>query len=148
MSKSKKRGILMLALVVLGAVLAWACWQRPLSLAQQLPEKTWQTIRVSRGLERLQTWEFSQGSEVWGEWNALLEQTRVTRWAGKLYGLDEKDFELCLYPESGSRTVVYLKENGTIAVAPEGDFDHYQYYDSGEELFCQLTRLLDGLPQK
>ena len=148
MSKGKKRRILMLALAVLAAVLAWLWWQRPLSLAQQLPETTWKTIRVSRGLEQPETWEFHRGSKAWAELTAGLEQTRVTRRTGKPDGLDEDDFELWLYPETGSRTAVYVKESGTMAVAPEGDFDHYQYYDSGEELFSRLIRLLDGLPQR
>ena len=143
MSKGKKRVILILLLAVLGAALVWGFWQQPLSLAQQLPETEWKTIRVNRGLEHPQTWEFLQGSDVWDEFNAALEQTSVTRWAGKVYGLNEVDFELFLYPESGSRTVVYVKENGIIAVASEGEFDHYQYYDSGEELFQQLSKLLD-----
>lgn len=148
MSKGKKRRILMPVLAVLCAAAAWLWWQRPLSLAQQLPETAWKTIRVSRGLEQPETWEFHRGSEAWAELTAGLEQTRVTRRSGKPDGLNEDDVELWLYPKAGSRTVVYVKESGSLAVAPAGDFDHYRYYDGGKALFRQLTQLLDGLPQK
>lgn len=140
MSKRKKIALLMGAL--LGAALLFACWLWPISLADQLPEETWQSIQVSQCRERSQIWAFSRDSEGWAALETALEQTRVKRRAGKFDGLDESDFQLWLYPQSGSRTVVYVRKNGSIAVAPEGDFDHYRYYDSGEELYRQLTNLL------
>lgn len=143
MTRAKKTGIALLVLVlVIGGL--WFYWERPLSLGDLIPQEAW------TGLELLQDDATNTGTFITFQDPPLEEiltqisATRVTR-AEKDRLLEEKHFQIMLKKGSPYPTMLYVEENGQIHVAAELDFDHWENYEGGEELYTYLSILSQRL---
>ena len=135
-----KRSFLLILVICLLAVALWFYWEQSFSLASVLPEEQWIRAEIWVGDPGI-------GDTKWeGEidLNALLmemEQTHVTR-GPDFPGMTQPYFRLTLYKGEAYPTIICVVKNGQISVAKELDFDHYKYYEGGEELYIALQKMI------
>jgi hypothetical protein len=137
MSKAKMLLIAVCVLLLLGVSL-WLYWETDLPLMEQIPDEQWAKLEISVGdpgegdtkidppaLESVLT---------------AIADTQVTRHS-EIRGLSYPYFRLLLYKGEAYPTLIYVQENGWVTIAEELDFDHYRYYEGGEELYQALLKL-------
>ena len=137
MPKGKMLLIALCVLLLLGVSL-WLYWETDLPLMEQIPDEEWVKLEFSIG---------EPGADEYGIIPPALDavltaiaDTRVTRHS-EIRGLSYPYFRLVLYKGEAYPTLIYVQENGWVTIAEELDFDHYRYYEGGEELYQALLKL-------
>lgn len=133
-----KKGIILIAVILLVSTGVWLYWTREMPLADALPDEKWDSIRLFLGDVDSETreWEVSASADAV---LSAISETRVSR-TGRKIRLTDRYFQLYLYPEIGYPTVIYVTSSGGIMVAANMDFDHYQYYKCTTELYVTLSK--------
>ncbi len=124
-------------LLVLCAAL-WMYWESKIPMIELIPDADWIKLDMSIseagiGDREIDPPELEKVLEAIGK-------TKVTR------GPEDRDvsgsFRLALYKGEGYPTVIYVAEDGKIAIAAEMDVDNWRYYEGGEELYQALLELI------
>lgn len=143
MTKAKRTGSIALVLaLVIGCL--WFYWAWPLSLGNLIPQEKW------IGMELMQDSGDNTGMYVtyqgvpMEEILTQIQATRVSRGA-KDSLLGGKYFQILLKKALPYPTMLYVEENGQIHIAAELDFDHWENYEGGEELYTYLSILSKNL---
>lgn len=123
---------------------AWAYWEREIPMSDLLPDTVWTGVRVLAGDTDSPEREQELASPPREAILAAISEARVTR-NTKNSHLDDRYFQLCLSPEDGYPTVIYVNQNGRIQIAADMDLDHYQYYEGGESLYKALEGICASL---
>ncbi len=134
-NKTALLAICVLLLVLCAAL--WMYWERQIPMIELLPEEDWVKLdmRISEagtGDREIDPPELEKVLEAIGK-------AKVTR--GPEYKDVSGSFRLALYKGEGYPTVIYVSEDGKIAIAAEMDVDNWRYYEGGEELYKALLEL-------
>ena len=111
----------------------------PFLLSDFLPEENWTAVTVSQ--ENPGTWESEMVDGDLDKILRLLDLTVVDR-APEFRVLDQPYFELWLHSPHRARTLIYVLEDGRIAVAVAMDTENYRYLEGGRNLYSALRDLL------
>ena len=134
----KKRGILILMVLLLAAACFFGWYRQELNLADRIPQESWVRAEVRYG-----TPGEGDSETDFDDLQALLaaiDHTTVTR-RSEFDGYLTPYFRITLYKGEAYPTLITVGEDGSIAIAAGLDFDHYSYYRDGEELYQALLDL-------
>lgn len=137
MSKGKILLIALCVLLLVGVSL-WLYWETELPLMEQIPDERWVKLDFSVGEPGVE--EYGITPPALEDVLSAIADTRVTRYS-EIRGLSYPYFRLLLYKGEAYPTLIYVQENGWVTIAEELDFDHYRYYEGGEELYQALLEL-------
>ena len=130
----------LLAICVLLRVLCaalWMYWESKIPMIELLPDEDW--VKLDMSFSEAGIGDREIDPPELGKVLTAIGKTKVTR--GPEYKDVSGSFRLALYKGEGYPTVIYVGEDGKIAIAAEMDVDNWRYYEGGEELYEALLEL-------
>lgn len=112
----------------------------PVSMSDILPDDNWTKaqINIYRSNEP-QTVDF-EGIQLKELLDAL--NGTVVNNGAKFAGMSPPFFHIHLAQSDGPGTLIYVLENGRIAIAVDYDTENYRYFEGGEALYQTIAQLI------
>ena len=139
MKKLWKILIPVLAVLVLCAGV-WVYYERPIVLADVLPEENWTEIIGYKFYDRPGHPYKEIGNLAPEQLLDALARTTVTR-GGAFRGISQNYYQLDLCRDDGPSTLIYVLEDGRVSIAIDHDTEHYQYFEDSGTLYLELEAL-------
>lgn len=138
--KRSKIVILIISAIALLALGVSVYETTPVSMSDILPDDNWTKAQlfIYRSNE-------TQAIDIEG---ARLEQllaaldAAVVNNGAKFTGMSPPFFHIHLAESDGPGTILYVLENGRIAIAVDYDTENYKYYEGGEALYQAVLQLV------
>ena len=118
----------------------WYYWERPLALADVIPQENWVRMEMEQMLPSELTGDLKFEDPPMEEILSLFESIQVTR-TEKSRQLDDESFRITFYKEEAWPTVMYVGSTGKIWIAADMQFDDWKHYEGGEGVYIFLTNL-------
>ena len=135
--RNKKALLAICVLLLVLCAALWMYWERQIPMIELLPDEDW--VKLEMSFSEAGTGDREMDPPELGKVLEAIGKTNVTR--GPEYKDVSGSFRLALYKGEGYPTVIYVAEDGKIAIAAEMDVDNWRYYEGGEELYEALLEL-------
>lgn len=137
--KRSKLVILMIAAIAL-VVLSVSLYEAtPVSMSDILPDDHW--TRAQLFLYRSNETQAMDIEGVGLEQLLAVLDAAVVNNGTKFTGMSPPYFHIHLAESDGPGTLIYVLENGRIAIAVDCDTENYKYYEGGAELYQAVLQL-------